>query len=127
MFGDCAKTPTREPSTTSSYVCGNTSKTNPRTRVTCSQSAASVINSSQSPKTKSAINPCRSVGLCLKSPGSEISLCNLCVLCVSVVCFCSEFINHRDTEKSAVRTFRAKPICGLTRRDDQRRTHTEHV
>src|ERR1043165_3393036 len=26
--------------------------------------------------------------LCLKSPGFEISLCNLCVLCVSVVCFC---------------------------------------
>ena len=35
--------------------------------------------------------------LCLKSPGSEISLCKLCV---SVVYFCSEFINHRDTENT---------------------------
>ena len=47
-------------------------------------------------------------GLCTKSPGSGISLCNLCVLCVSVVCFCSEFINHREhrgsTEKSALVT-----------------------
>jgi hypothetical protein len=30
----------------------------------------------------------RSEKLCLKSPGSEISLCNLCVLCVSVVDEC---------------------------------------
>jgi hypothetical protein len=36
--------------------------------------------------------------LCTKShcPGF------LCVLCVSVVCFCSEFINHRDTENTEV-------------------------
>jgi len=31
-----------------------------------------------------------------------ISLCNLCVLCVSVVWFYSEFINHRDTEDTEV-------------------------
>src|ERR1043165_3773716 len=43
-------------------------------------------------------------GLCLKSPGS---LCNLRVLCVSVVCFCSEFINHRDTENTEVAQRRA--------------------
>jgi len=30
------------------------------------------------------------------------SLCNLCVLCVSVVCFCLEFVNHRDTENTEV-------------------------
>src|ERR1043165_4187600 len=45
--------------------------------------------------------------LWLNSPGSEISLCNLCVLCVSVVCFCSEFINHRDTENTEVAQRRA--------------------
>ena len=42
-----------------------------------------------------------------QSPGSEISLCNLCVLCVSVVYFCSEFINHRDTENTEVAQRRA--------------------
>src|ERR1700741_4086786 len=47
-------------------------------------------------------------GLCTKSPGSGISLCNLCVLCVSVVCFCSEFINHRDTEDTEVAQRRAR-------------------
>jgi hypothetical protein len=36
--------------------------------------------------------------LYLQSPGFEISLCNPCVLCVSVVCFCTAFINHKDTE-----------------------------
>jgi|ERR1043165_3083844 hypothetical protein len=41
------------------------------------------------------------------SPGSETSLCNLCVLCVSVVCFCSEFINHRDTENTEATQRRA--------------------
>src|ERR1044072_518279 len=40
--------------------------------------------------------------LCTKSSCPENSLCNLCVLCVSVVCFCSEFINHRDTENTEV-------------------------
>jgi len=29
-------------------------------------------------------------------------VCNLCVLCVSVVCFGSAFINHRDTENTEV-------------------------
>src|ERR1044072_8301500 len=51
-------------------------------------------------------------GLCTKSPCTLISRCNLCVLCVSVVCFCPEFINHRDTEnteKRAFVTFCAKP------------------
>src|SRR4029078_9489633 len=37
-----------------------------------------------------------------KSPCSGISLCNLCVLCVSVVWFYSEFINHRGTEDTDV-------------------------
>src|ERR1043165_6417720 len=46
-------------------------------------------------------------GFALKSLGSEISLCNLCVLCVSVVCFCSEFIKHRDTENTEVAQRRA--------------------
>jgi hypothetical protein len=45
--------------------------------------------------------------LCLKSPGSETSLCSLFVLCVSVVCFCSEFINHRDTENTEAAQRRA--------------------
>ncbi len=40
-------------------------------------------------------------GLCTKSRSAEVSLCNLCGLCVSVV-FCSEFINHRDTETTEV-------------------------
>jgi len=40
--------------------------------------------------------------LCTKSPCSGISLCNLSVLCVSVVWFYSEFINHRDTEDTEV-------------------------
>src|SRR6185369_4110524 len=42
-----------------------------------------------------------------------ISLCNLCVLCVSVVCFCSEFINHRDTEDTEVaqRRARSRLLC----------------
>src|SRR6185437_5325205 len=40
--------------------------------------------------------------LCTKSPYILISLCNLCVLYVSVVCFCSEFINHRDTENTEI-------------------------
>src|SRR6185369_11405618 len=46
--------------------------------------------------------------LCTKSTCFESSLCNLCVLCDSVVSFCSEFINHREkncTEKSATETF----------------------
>jgi len=47
----------------------------------------------------------------LKSPGSEISLCNLCVLCVSVVYFCSEIINHRDTENTEVA--QRREISGL--------------
>jgi len=37
----------------------------------------------------------------------RISLCNLCVLCVSVVWFYSEFINHRDTENTEVAQRRA--------------------
>jgi len=32
----------------------------------------------------------------------QCSLCNLGVLCVSVVCFCLEFVNHRDTENTEV-------------------------
>src|SRR6185369_932035 len=53
--------------------------------------------------------------LCTKSTCSESSLCNLCVLCDSVVSFCSEFITtetqrtQRLHEKSATETFRAKP------------------
>src|SRR6185369_10475388 len=43
-----------------------------------------------------------------KSPCSGISLCNLCVLCVSVVWFYSEFINHRDTEDTEVAQRRAR-------------------
>jgi hypothetical protein len=43
--------------------------------------------------------------LCAKS---GISLCNLCVLCVSVVWFYSEFINHRDTENAEVAQRRAR-------------------
>src|ERR1044072_5380664 len=43
-----------------------------------------------------------STRLCTKSPCSGISLCNLSVLCVSVVWFYSEFINHRDTEDTEV-------------------------
>src|ERR1041384_2363006 len=39
---------------------------------------------------------------------SGISLCNLCVLCVSVVWFYSEFINHRDTEDAEVAQRRAR-------------------
>src|SRR6185503_21040325 len=46
--------------------------------------------------------------LCTKSPYSGISLCNLCVLCVSVVWFYSEFINHRDTEDTEVAQRRAR-------------------
>src|ERR1044072_2407958 len=38
--------------------------------------------------------------LCTKSSCPENSLCNSVFLCVSVVCFCSEFINHRDTENT---------------------------
>ena len=30
------------------------------------------------------------------------SLCNLCVLCVSVVSYCRELGNHRDTENTEV-------------------------
>src|ERR1051325_9636696 len=37
-----------------------------------------------------------------QSPGSGFLCANLCVLCVSVVYFCSEFINHRDTENAEV-------------------------
>src|ERR1044072_957919 len=44
----------------------------------------------------------------------EISLCNLCVLCVSVVCFCSEFINHRDTENTEAAQRSAKPTRNLS-------------
>jgi len=46
--------------------------------------------------------------LCTKSPYSGISLCNLCVLCVSVVWLYSEFINHRDTEDTEVAQRRAR-------------------
>ena|ERR1043165_8258452 len=53
-----------------------------------------------------------------KSPWFEISLCNLCVLCVSVVCFCSEFINHRDTENTEVAQRRAPfGLLGQSRTD----------
>ena len=38
----------------------------------------------------------------IKSRYILISLCNLCVLCVSVVCFCLEFVNHRDTENTEI-------------------------
>jgi len=42
----------------------------------------------------------------MSEPQKRISLCNLCVLCVSVVWFYSEFINHRGhrgcTEKNAI-------------------------
>jgi len=68
----------------------------------------------------------RFVWLCTKSTCSESSLCNLCVLCDSVVSFCSEFINHRDTEdteiaqRRATETFRAKPVCLLRRVFNQR-------
>ena len=53
-----------------------------------------------------------------KSPYTWISLCNLCVLCVSVVCFLLGIHQpqrtHRDcTEKRACMTFCAKP-CGLS-------------
>src|ERR1043165_37851 len=44
---------------------------------------------------------------CLKLLLRRISLCNLCVLCVSVVCFYSEFINHRDTENTEAAQRRA--------------------
>ena len=37
-----------------------------------------------------------------QKPLSGISLCNLSVLCVSVVLFYSEFINHRGTENTEV-------------------------
>jgi hypothetical protein len=37
-----------------------------------------------------------------KEAQSRSSLCNLCALCVSVVCFCSAFIYHRDTEGTEV-------------------------
>jgi len=42
-----------------------------------------------------------------------ISLCNLRVLCVSVVWFYSEFINHRDTEDTEVaqRRARSRLLC----------------
>jgi len=32
----------------------------------------------------------------------RFSLCNLCVLCVSVVSYCRELVNHRDTEDTEV-------------------------
>ena len=45
----------------------------------------------------------------------RISLCNLRVLCVSVVCFAGEFIEHREhrccTEKSVLWSFRI--VCSL--------------
>src|ERR1700754_2493947 len=34
--------------------------------------------------------------------GSDVSLCNLCVLCVSVVYFYEAFIHHGDTENAEV-------------------------
>src|SRR5215210_8629442 len=53
--------------------------------------------------------------LCTKSGHTRSSLCNLCVLCASVVHYCSEN-NHRDTEdtevaqrRSRIETFGAKP------------------
>src|ERR1043165_2647716 len=48
-----------------------------------------------------------------KKSGKRTSLCNLCVLCVSVVCFCLEFINHRDTENTEVaqRKLRRTTFC----------------
>ena len=56
-------------------------------------------------------------GLCTKSPCPEISLCNLCVLGVSVVRFCSEFINHRDTENTemAQRSVTTNFVVGFDR------------
>jgi len=33
---------------------------------------------------------------------SDSSLCNLCVLCVSVVIFPQRMLNHRDTENTEV-------------------------
>src|SRR6185369_8528132 len=44
--------------------------------------------------------------LCTKSTCSQGSLCNLCD---SVVSFCSEFINHRDTEDTEIAQRRARP------------------
>ena len=55
-----------------------------------------------------AFSVCSPSRLCTKSPCSGISLCNLCVLCVSVVWFYSEFINHRDTEDTEVAQRRAR-------------------
>src|SRR6185369_4064898 len=46
--------------------------------------------------------------LCTNSLWSGISLCNLCVLCVSVVWSYSEFINHRGTEDTEVAQRRAR-------------------
>jgi hypothetical protein len=54
------------------------------------------------------------------SESKPSSLCNLCVLCVSVVRFCCESVNHRDTEdtEAAQRNqhgsiLRAKPVACL--------------
>src|SRR6185503_8692198 len=40
--------------------------------------------------------------LCITITRNRSSLCNLCVLCVSVVSYCYELINHRDTENTEV-------------------------
>src|ERR1043165_8494055 len=45
--------------------------------------------------------------LCLKDHWAGSSLCNLCVLCVSVVHLCRELVNHRDTENTEVAQRRA--------------------
>jgi hypothetical protein len=42
----------------------------------------------------------------------EMPLCNLGVLCVSVLDFCSEFVNHRDTQRTQ-RLHREKFKLGL--------------
>ena len=48
--------------------------------------------------------------LCTKSHCPGFPLCNLCV---SVVCFCSEFINHRDTENTEVAQRRVNGRTGV--------------
>jgi protein SCO1 len=45
--------------------------------------------------------------LCRNSTRVLISLCNLCVLCVSVVNFCWTFTHHRDTEDTELAQRRA--------------------
>src|SRR6185369_4827729 len=54
-----------------------------------------------------------------------VSQFNLCVLCVSVVCFCSEFINHRDTENTEVAQRRV--VSGGSARRAEGHTHLVSV